>query len=246
SHRSLNSSGPSLNLNNIIDLAGNGKIRLTVVDNHTILVQSKNNKFFVVIPANFHFYVNLDMKIQVTKDLRIPIAHDINAIIAFYKCPANFVINNLNFLSKPEDSYYLIRKKRDQENIKTILKGIDSIITKLSITYGKNLKKKISELVGKSCTTTLEGLIIYGLIFGIENLAKSAGLPIESKMWSETRLAITGIFMSKINIFTNYCEESVEEATTDTDDVDENNALTIEDKMSDFYKRIETSHEEFE
>ena len=248
SYRSFNSGGPSCNIDSIIEENNTGKIKAVIVDSHTILFQSRNNRFFLTVPSNFNFYINPNWKVALHENLEIPLSHDLNAIISFYKNPALFVINNLGKISDPGDSYFLMNKMKDRDKIKSLLESMDSIPTKLAVTYNTEIYKPIAKIVQKTCITTMDGVIVYGLLTGFEGLAKAKGFDISVELWSEIRLAITAIIINKVNIVTEFMKKSVDEENRQeaTDENEQDKPLySFDDKMRTFYEKIEDSNREF-
>ena len=243
SYRRLNSPGPCIDIKSIVDLAANGSICLTPVTSQIIFVKSSKRQFFVHIPGIFSFYTNPEMRIRVSKDLTIPISHDVGAIVAFYKDPASFVINNIRTLSKPWESDLLAWKEADRKRIKQIIAEGNSIRAHLSITLSGPINQHIVDFVTQATETSLHGTLLYGLLFGIEKIAEATGIPVSENLWLGPRMVITAALLSRIRGVTTSAKTQIEDEDSETQKKisDDSLPLTAEDKISAMYNKIEES-----
>lgn len=243
SYRQLNSGGPCIDIKNIVDMAANGQISLSRVTSQTIFVKSSSHQFFVNIPGRFSFYTNPNMRVRVAKDLAIPISHDVGAIVAFYKDPAGFVINNIKTLSKPWESDLLIQKEADRKRIKQIIAEENSIRAHISIALSGPINQYIVDFVAQATETSLQGTFLYGLLIGFEKIAEMTGIPVSENLWSGSRMVITAALLSRIRGVTTSAKTQIEEEDSEARKKisDDSPPLTTEDKISAMYNRIEKS-----
>jgi len=244
-YRNFSSTGPSCDIKNIIDSnISVGEAYLIPADSHTIFVQSSQGIFFLEVSGIFGLYVNPKMKVLINNKYEVPISQDIAAIKAFYDSPSKFIINNIKYLSKPSDSNFYNSLLKDREIINKIIQNVDSFTTKLSITFNGKINKKIANSVSKFTEKGFEGILIYGTIYGLEKIAQSAGLQIESELWSQTRLTITGIIMAALKPVSKKVDDlkkDDQQVNNQTDDI----ITSFEDKVKKIYQKIEESDKAF-
>lgn len=244
-YRNVNSRGPCCDVHKLVCMNGTDQLGMVPVDSHTILVHTPAVHYFIIIPSTLAYYVSPDMARQVSADLDIPLTHDIQTIIAFHRNPARFVASNVAGLSPPSESIFFLTKKKDREKLKRIVADIDSFAAKLAITYSDKVNPVVVDFVSRTVGTSLEAIVLYGLLVGMEQIGKCAGLPINSDLWSQGRAFMTGALLTGLKGFTRKAEEisqgSEEEASSQVEGGTV--PLNTEDKVQLLYKKIDESRE---
>lgn len=251
-YRKMDTSGPSCNLLEIIKSTLEGEQALIkVVSSHTILIESKSKRFFVIVPGNFSFYVNATLGIKYNNNATIPLGEDTSTIINFYKSPADFFVRNLNYLSTPEKSDFYLNLKRDVKILDRLKNDPSKIMARLVSTFGDKINKNIAQTIEHVAKRGIDGIILYGLILGFQKIAKSMGFDVDTELWSETRTIIVGILISGLKPFNDYVtknsqDEFIEKVDkVENVDSDSENSLTNEDKLRRIYEKIDEQRVEF-
>lgn len=246
SYRNMNSGGPTCDLNQIVRFLSRGQCSIRPVDNFTLFVTSQDFQFFLLLPSSFSFYVSPKMHRVLSPDHSIPMLLDIPTIIAFHRDPAGFVANFLQKLCKPSESllYHFAQQRR--QKLQRIVSDTDSIITKLSVTYGESLNVPIAKAIERLSITSLHGITVYGALFSVESLAKAVGLPTEAALWSDTRLAIASVFVSALDSLATTTPQVSQEKDRQLRKSAKTNIIpeTAEDRIRLLQEKMQQSEEE--
>lgn len=242
-YRNLDSRGPGCDLTKVLESTGAPKeIRLRVVDSHTILVTSSSRAALVVVPGIFSFYTNPTLMTETGPGRALPLSNDMNAIYRFYRSPASFVASNLGRLSPPAESDLLASVRQDHQKIRTLVESSGSVAGRLIVTYGTNLSRPVLDSTKQLATTGFKGVLAYGLIYGLEQVAVAAGYSTESEPWRSIRAMIAGVLMEKLGPL------SERVSSTPAEDFEERErpsaawlGMSTEDRLADLFKRIDES-----
>ena len=242
-YRNLDSRGPGCDLPKVVESTGAPKdIKLRVVDSHTILVTSSSKAALVVVPGIFSFYTNPTLMTEVGPGQALPLSNNMNAIYRFYRSPASFVVNNLGRLSSPAESDLLTSVRRDRQKIETLIENSGSIAGRLLVTYGANLSAPVLESTKQLATTGFQGVLAYGLIYSLEQVAVAAGYSTESEPWKSIRTMIAGVLIGKLGPL------SERVSNTTAEDYEERErptaawlGMSTEDRLADLFRRIDES-----
>lgn len=248
SYRNFNSFGPCVNIKKILDhFVNKEKTNVSIVSSNNLFIQTPSIRFFINVSGIYSLYINSSMFVNYEKGVSIPVKNDIGAVLTFHNSPAKFVIDNIRNLSNPEDSSFYSQLLKDKKIIEEIIKDVNSIITKLSITYGNNLNKNVAETVKTVTKNGLEGIVIYGSLFTLEKLAQSVGIDITAELWSQTRLTISGILLGSVQQVSKKAKEISDEEDKQSREKakSEKYELTNEERLEKIYKKIDESKDAF-